>query len=476
MKEKGNYLIKFNNKVKRALKQSDSFTYFYDYILNSNLKFITKYIYADTISRVDELKKVINKISSIISKPHIQSVDNEIILRSELASKISNESFFSTLKDSRLWKYKDNKPTPEYVYSIEHIDSLKTYENRFIRLLIDSLEEEILNILGTLFPLVETIEEHFEMSGVSYGEYSIFKDFNSLNYPYEGIFNKKSSSTYTLFKEVKKLEKRIKQIKNTEFYKVNSTYIDKNILPTNILIHDELYSYCYKFYKMNYLIEDKDEEYLNSYYYNYVFASFIYYLSQLNIAKTTQSNKAKIYFDKDNRIRFTPISFKRGLFSYFIKEDESRFGFNIETRLIENAIRVNTNVDESKIARYSILTSYLYNLNNKDKIKEEMNESNKINNNTILFTMNNTVGNFNSVLALSVYNKNHDLLFKNLVSSLSMLFKVDEVVYEHKCPVCGSKNIMNDGYSYYCEDCLSTYSLLNVNSDNVMWIKSFRRN
>lgn len=314
------------------------------------------------------------------------------------------------------------------------------------------------------------------MSGVSYGEYSIFKDFNSLNYPYEGIFNKKTSSTYTLFKEVKKIEKRIKQIKNTEFYKANCVYIEKNILPTNILIHDELYAYCYKFYKLNYLVEDKDDEYLNSYYYNYVLASFIYYLSQLNIAKTAQSNKAKLYFDKNNRIRFTPISFKRGLFSYLIKEDESRLGFNIETRLIENAIRVNTNVNESKIARYSIFTTYQYNLNNKDKIKEEMNESNKINNNTILFTMNNSVGNFNSILTLSVYNQNHDLLFKNLISSLSMLFKVDEVIYEHKCPVCGSKNIMNDGYSYHCEDCLSTYSLLNINNDNVMWIKSFRRN
>lgn len=102
MKELGNYLIKFNSKIKKALKGSNSFTYFYDFLLNSNLKFTTKYNYLDTISRVDELKKVINKISSIINKPHIQSVDNEIILRSELASKISNESFFSTLKDSRL--------------------------------------------------------------------------------------------------------------------------------------------------------------------------------------------------------------------------------------------------------------------------------------------------------------------------------------------------------------------------------------
>ena len=39
--------------------------------------------------------------------------------------------------DAKLWKEKSGEMVPEYVHSVETIDSIHTYENRFIALLID---------------------------------------------------------------------------------------------------------------------------------------------------------------------------------------------------------------------------------------------------------------------------------------------------------------------------------------------------
>ena len=96
-------------------------------------------------------------------------------------------------------------------------------------------------------------------------------------------------------------------------------------------------------------------------------------------------------------------------------------------------------------------------------------------NNVILLTQNNIVRNFSSVLTLSIYKDNHDLLFKNLLSSLSMLFKTDTMIFEAKCPVCGSSDLTYDGFTYKCSKCGSTYSLLNIDNEDILWVKSFRR-
>ena len=55
----------------------------------------------------DEVSFVLSVINSIISHPHILSKREEIILRSELAGSISNDSLQQTYKDTSLWKEKD---------------------------------------------------------------------------------------------------------------------------------------------------------------------------------------------------------------------------------------------------------------------------------------------------------------------------------------------------------------------------------
>ncbi|MCI7268374.1 MAG: hypothetical protein MR501_04375, partial [Mollicutes bacterium] len=117
MEKKKEYLIELTNKINRTIKHSSSFTYVYETLSLDKFKLNVKYNYDETIKRCVELKNVLNKITSIVFKPHIKASTNEVILRSEFASSLSNQSFNDTLKDSKLWKNKNGVMTPEYVHS-----------------------------------------------------------------------------------------------------------------------------------------------------------------------------------------------------------------------------------------------------------------------------------------------------------------------------------------------------------------------
>lgn len=484
MRKVETYLKEFNNKIIRIINSNNSFTSLYNYLELDKIKFNKTYDYEETLSRLLVIKDLINKVSSIIYKPHIKVDTNEIILRSELANKLSNESFLKTTKDSRLWKYKNNELTPEYVYSIENIDTILTYENRFISLLISLIYDELDEINVLIEPLIESLLEKYEISDITYGEYSIFKEFNNYGYPYKNVFSERDSNPNKVYNLAKSLLKRIKILMNTEFYKINIKHkLDKNVLPTNILIHDDLYAYCYKFYKNNYLsniVNELDNLTLDTYYYNYVLISFIKYLSILNIGKTKASFLTSFNIDNNNRIRFKMFSFKKGVFSYIIKEDNDNLGFIIETRFIDNKVKTNSKVNKDKSSLYYIKSIYSYNNDNYPLVKSYLN--NKLNieyyDNVILFTHMNLVRKYDNVATLSYYKDNHQLLFKNIINSLSMLFDSDHLIYESKCPVCGKHNITYDGYNYICNDCGSIFSLFNSKKENnkeLLWIKSFRK-
>ncbi len=471
--EKKEYLVEITNKLKRLVNKDKSFTNLYDALFNEKINLYKRFDYEDSYNRGLKIKEVLDKITSIVYRPHIKQESREIILRSELSPSLSTESFLKTMKDVKNWKYKGKDISPEYVHSLESYDSLITYENTFIALLVNEISAEIKDILSSLAPITLSIEEEFEVTGLTYGEFSLVNQFESRDDL--DLFSKESSYKVRVYKLFKILEHKVKLIKNSELYKLNVTKIkkDRTIIPTNILLHDILYSYCYKFYKENYAFESEDKSLLNSYYYNYVFVSLIEYLAKNKIGKTSFSNKANIYFDEANRIHFSTLAFKKDMFSFLIKEDDNNFGFYIETRLIDKAIRVNTNVDNSRRSLNYLLTSLEYSLENEANINLIMSSKKGIS--KTLFTMNNSSGNYSNVLNLSLYKKNHDLLFKNYVNSLMLLVNADKELFISKCPVCGKSEITFDGFNYHCENCHATYSFNNTSENDYMWIKSFRR-
>ena len=184
------FLIELSKKVLRYNKSSEPFKVLYDRLIDNKIKLKKSYDYVESLARLKELKVVTDKIISIIFKPQIKSVTNEVILRSELAGAISTESFIKTMREVKLWKNKEGELTPEYVYSLENIDSIDTFENRFISMLVDEIHNELKLILLNLSPLVETLEDLYQGASTSFGKVSMISDLNKLTYPYEGVLSK----------------------------------------------------------------------------------------------------------------------------------------------------------------------------------------------------------------------------------------------------------------------------------------------
>ena len=476
MRVRENYLIEYTNALTRLLSKDDTFIKLNESLIKNNISGYTEYHFEEVYSYAKELKAVLDKITSIVYKPHIKATVEEVVIRSELSHNLSNDSFKETMKDIKLWRNKDGEMTPEYVHTTNYIDTLVTYENQFISFLVDLINDEVDHLLNNLTPLVKSIEEQYESKGVTYGKYSLFNEFEPFTYPFNKDYLESKVSSKEVFELLSKLRKKIKHIKASEFYRFNKNKIvDKNVVPTNILIHDLLYSFCYRFYLENLMKLDADEKNKKDvYYYNYVLCEFIKFFTRNNLVKSSKSNSI-IYLDNDTRLRFSEFSFKKGIYSYKVKEDNDNLGFEIEVRLINKSTKLDLDVTNDKLATYYVLTSLNYEEGNKPYIDSIIDSKKEEFIQVILATQNNINLVFDSVLNISSYQDYNDLLIKNLMSSFTMLFNTQTYIYENKCPVCGKKDVSLDEDNYHCQDCHSVYSIVNVDDKELLWIKSLRR-
>lgn len=83
---------------------------------------------------------------------------------------------------------------------------------------------------------------------------------------------------------------------------------------TNVLLHDEKYNYCYKYYKNNYLFENKESFDFNIAFKNYVKASLINYLVKSSLGRSVTNFKSKTYLDETNNFHFNTIILKKIFF------------------------------------------------------------------------------------------------------------------------------------------------------------------
>lgn len=179
-----------------------------------------------------EISSVLNVIVSIIYHPHISNKREEVIIRIEQAQQVGQEDFLATIKDGRLWKKHDIRMIPEEVYHYQHEDELRIYENRFIGFLIDLIDRELAKFSTFYLSRLPTLSS-FD----------------------EALDSKQIGSVIV---EIDRLRRKTQFIKNTHFYKEVSKGkpISSKIQPTNILLKDRLYRFCFKFYKSVVRYED----------------------------------------------------------------------------------------------------------------------------------------------------------------------------------------------------------------------------
>lgn len=220
------YLKRTVSKLNKYAGQHAEYADFYANIESLDIKPLQDLSFQSDLKYFEELSFILSVITSIISHPHISNTGEHIILRTELANTITNETFQQTMRDPKLWKDDGLRMIPEYVYYYQNIDEICIYENIFIVTLIKLIEAELVKYSDFYVSLIETYD----------GQDRLLTAGNNVN---------------IAFNKIKRVHRKLKYIKNTRFFIEISrrSSMLKTVHPTNILLKDRLYNYCYKFYR-----------------------------------------------------------------------------------------------------------------------------------------------------------------------------------------------------------------------------------
>ncbi len=457
MTDSKDFLIDFTENVKKEIgKGPIGFYHAFE-----TLNYVKPYHFDEEKNRLEELKRVTDKILSILYHPAIQATTSEIVQRSELSGKLSHESFSDTMRDPRLWKEKNNAMVPEYVHTVETVDNLDIYENRFLSLLIDELDEDISSTMDDMTPMVESLGEHYQSNLLTFGAYSSLRDMRRKYYPYSSFILKGNGSKEELYSQAKKLKRRIKNMKGSEFYALTSKHkISHAVHPTNILIHDKLYSYCYKYYVSHYKTTEKEDRKREVLYFNYFLTSFLYTLKRRKLLK--EENLPPFSMDEEGMISFSSFSMEHYPFTITLHEDKENIALVIDVTLHYEKKDVTFS--------YYLLTRERYTEKNISAIRSIQD---KTSGKFILVTGNNLVKDYDSVLTFSYHKQKNEELLDDLLSSLTILISANKEVYTGLCPVCGKTHIHFDGNRYHCQECHSVYVMDELDSDTLLWVQSY---
>ena len=420
LKSELSYLESYSKIISSYLKKHEDISSFYDDIDSLNIGSLQNIYSKKDFDYLTSFDSILSIVISIIRSPLITSTTNEIIIRSGQASSLTNDDFVKSLSDSSLWKSKNGKMVPEYVYFHEYVDELKTYENYFIVQLINAINKEI------------------ELYSYSYSsKINSFKNIDSK-------LTKSNTFEEDIASLIDKIEKKIHLIKDTNFYKMinkDHHYI-QNVVATNILLSNVLYNRCFRFYKE--MISNIDSNELNKslsiYYYCLILKFFHNYENRLQLKK---SSNYKITPDKTDFI----LEFYNNDLDASIRLKDNIFYINrkIKTTKISNSIEILIchNIDGLDLNKYI--------LDNVDSFNfVSIWHFGYVENNKIYIANNDPISEVNMI----------DEIFKSHYEVISGSRKI----YSHYCPICKSKDIyIDDNETYICSNCSSTYRFISAN-------------
>ena len=442
------------------------------YNLNEKIKKEEIKAYGKTINRInygliDEINNVIKEISRICSTPLISVKYLDEIVKIESATNINEESIKETINDSSLWKIRNQKPEPEKSHNNLIEENYATYENCFIKLLIDKIEGILRYYEGSIFSKIKTIGSYFNSLELGFSKFSVFNNYSIKDLTKKAILDKGNSKYFEYYKKTLQILNKIKIFKSSLLYKECSRVkdIDPNIHLTNILSKNYSYNYCFKFYINKILRNYEKTTEIN--YYNYALIRLLISLFDNGFSFKEPNSVLTLYSDNDNILRFDNIK--------LIKN-----GVNLTIRsLNELDIEFETNLDFSYY-------SFIKNKNLKNKRANKLHlifrpslsnifdyeELNNLNTYYILF---NTDGLFNKNIVLVNDKKDLDITLNNFVNTLAFMIEGSNEIYSKKCPICGSDLINEVDGDYTCENCDSNYSLLKNKRKEFVYIKRFNR-
>lgn len=368
---------------------------------------------------LQEVSAVLNVIVSIIYHPHLSNKHEEVIIRTELAQQISREDFSETIRDSKLWKEHDAKMIPEEVHYRLHIDELRIYENRFIGFLVDVIDRELQKFSTFYLSKLPTIDS----------------DTNTLDRNQIG----------NVIVEIDRLRRKAQFIKGTYFYKEVSKGkpISRKIQPTNILLKDRLYRFCFKFYRSYSRYEDPEaaNRDLRDYYTILIFKDLIARGFEL-----TSQQKDKYIFQN------------------------TEFTVSIE-RASDQSLSITTTYSPlaDAPAKHLVIFCTESELHSANSEIEGADDHDGI---EMLSAWELTALDSGDMTSFTDTEAN---IAAELISSKIKTSSADRSIYRKYCPVCRSRGVVSIDDVYTCPKCTSSYMFDDTNENVKVWFRKIRK-
>lgn len=215
---------------------------------------------------MDIMEDTIMYLDNILRNPNRFIINEEEIVKIELARKITVDSIKHLSKNTNLIQDIDKKTgdvKPSKILNINKEENFNTYENRFIYTLIENMRSYI----ELKKPTIKTSSSLKDYKAFNYtGQSSIGNEKININLNLESSVNEKddngTKNGQSANERLEKLEMRVNDLTNSEVYKTlkkaHVALVTSPIKKTNVILKNTNFQYAVKLW--NYLQENVTKE------------------------------------------------------------------------------------------------------------------------------------------------------------------------------------------------------------------------
>ncbi len=411
----------------------------------------------------EEIAKVVSHIRAIFEEPHISLKQEDVVRNVSVATEYDNRSLDETIRDEKLWRVRRNEAKPEFIHSYVREENLAIYENRFISYLVDFLYEQVSKKLSAMIKQIATfnkkINENEEVPAYPQSTYLGYTE-NVERIP---VLADGTDPQIKAMSSLYKSKALLNSFKSYEMYVAckKESFDIKSLMPTNILLVDNDYNYCYKFY-VSYL---KSKDFYTTQSKMYSAFTIVNLISAINecgfeFASGTQN----IFVNELAEISLESVKLKNDVFELTVSQIDDDALLTV-TDLIDKskAKYLFKIVSSSKKAEMGGRTpeEYAAYLNeNKEAgilrviVVTDIETDNAIN--TVYLTADSPAAVANLITA---------------IKSLTILLEGVEFIHSRHCPVCGTTLIAPEEGDFFCSNCGTKYHIFRFSNRDYIWLK-----
>ena len=237
--------------------------------INSTLKVVDDYEKVTTDTEwIDIMENTIRYIDNILRNPNRFIINEEDIVKIELARRVTVESIKHLSRNTNLIQDYDKKTgdvKPSKILNINKEESYNTYENRFIYSLIQNMKSFIARkkSMGIVDSSTKS-NKHFEYTATTnVDDEEVNISMNLGSKIGDGTkSNNQNNKGETIAERIEKLELKISDLTNSEVYKtihkLHIQLVTSPIKKTNVILKNVNFQYAVKLW--NYMQENIDDK------------------------------------------------------------------------------------------------------------------------------------------------------------------------------------------------------------------------